>query len=75
MQHRQKSTLILIESEYFSFPEIPGISGLFSVSRPISDAPGTGHFSFIRFSDVFVRFGFAGIFPEFVGIMGRFIGL
>ena len=50
------------------------LSGLFVLSAQIGavQSPGTGLFCVYA---VFSAFGFVGLFPEFVGFMGKFVGL
>ena len=73
---RHKNTLILIESECFSFcPETPVFLGFSAFQGRSRMLPGPAFFAFMRFSEALGKNGFVGILGRFVGILGRFVGI
>ena len=64
----QKSTLILIESEYFSFDPKARQNQVFRRIRPIPDHPGIGLFSFCGIYKAFGNVGFVWFFPGFAAL-------
>ena len=58
LQLCHKSTLIMIESEYFSFAKSPSNIKFFSVLRPISDIPGPAFLLLYGYQMLLPEFGF-----------------
>ena len=73
---RQKSTLILIESGYFSFCQ--KLQYFWAFSRFKADLGCSRDRPFLclcGFSAILARTGFVGLFLGFVGFMGKFAGI
>ena len=71
-----KSTLILIESEYFSFCQKLQYFWAFSRFKADLGSPRDRPFLCLcGFQKALVKTGFVGMLGRFVGFMGKFVGL